>query len=189
MTFGIFLLALFGGGLLIATAGLITAIAMLRKAHIVKPAPALAKLPSEEFKRALQAFSSIVDTYRLMKLPAAKELHSLMLIMTDLFDRLKLKGGVQLEVASLEYTGVLERLNVALGERYYLDIVRNPQLWDNAEERKYEVEQAVEAVELQMTENIKRVNASMDLDYRLGVETLNAAASHAQAVRTMLPGT
>ena len=93
--------------------------------------------------------------------------------LNELLTRLKRRdSGNQLDLAQVEYADVLKKLNDALGDDYYFDIVKNPSLWDDAESRKNEVEIAVGAVDTQILENIKQVNAYKDLDFRVALESI-----------------
>jgi hypothetical protein len=100
-------------------------------------------------------------------------LQSILANVGQLFHRIRRTGTEQqVRIASIEYVDVLTKLERALGEDYYLDILRNPRLWENADARKQEVEEAVRATDDQLVANIRQVNASQDLEFKVALESL-----------------
>jgi hypothetical protein len=104
----------------------------------------------------------------------AAEIHGLIVNLQELFERINTKQGDtnNAALAAGEYENKLTKLNEALGDEYYLDIAENPKLWDNPTERLQAVDDAVEAVEYQLIENIKQVNASKDLKFQVALDSL-----------------
>ena len=91
----------------------------------------------------------------------------------ELFQRINSKLDSQAHrLAAVNYTDMLKKLNRALDADYYLDIITNPNLWDNSAERLAAVDKAVEATEQQLLRNIRQVNASQDIDYAIALESL-----------------
>ncbi|MFT4263318.1 MAG: hypothetical protein QM572_08055 [Nocardioides sp.] len=91
----------------------------------------------------------------------------------ELFERIRRRGSAQqARIAEVEYTDTLGKLNRALGEDYFLDILAHPQLWDEAEKRLDSVRQAVAATQGQLLRNIRQVNASQDLEFQVALESL-----------------
>lgn len=96
----------------------------------------------------------------------------------ELFARLSKKGtNGQRGIAEVEYVDKLTKLNEALGENYYLDIVKHPELWDDSQKRLDSVSEAVQAVKSQLIENIKQVNASKDLEFQVVLDSLVGSAN------------
>lgn len=124
--------------------------------------PALAKLRAIEAQHAVTGAS-----------PLSSRIHSIRTNIGQLFTRIGRTGTEQqAKMASVQYADVIGKLNRALGEDYYLDIVRNPRLWDDPDGRRREVEEAVVATDEQLVENIRQVNASQDLEFKVALESL-----------------
>jgi len=96
----------------------------------------------------------------------------------ELFNRISKKGTVdQKRQVELEYAEKLPKLIEALGTNYYIDIVEHDDLWDNPDERLVAVRVAVQAVEKQLVQNIRQVNASKDLEFQFALDSLAGSAS------------
>lgn len=103
----------------------------------------------------------------------AKKIAAMVQRFQILFERIHERGTPQQrDVAMVGYKDMLDKITAALSERYYLDILKNPELWDDPQERIAQVEDAVEGTSLQLLENIKQVNASRDLDFKASLERL-----------------
>jgi hypothetical protein len=104
---------------------------------------------------------------------AAQRLSSIRANVRELFRRIRRTGTEQqVRIASIEYIDVLTKLERALGPDYYLDLIRSPRLWENPEARRTEVEEAVAATDDQLVANIRQVNASQDLEFKVALESL-----------------
>jgi hypothetical protein len=104
---------------------------------------------------------------------AAQRLTSIRANVRELFRRIRRTGTEQqVRIASIEYIDVLTKLERALGPDYYLDLIRSPRLWENAAARRTEVEEAVAATDDQLVTNIRQVNASQDLEFKVALESL-----------------
>jgi hypothetical protein len=104
---------------------------------------------------------------------AAQRLSSIRANVRELFRRIRRTGTEQqVRIASIEYIDVLTKLERALGPDYYLDLIRSPRLWENAAARRAEVEEAVAATDDQLVTNIRQVNASQDLEFKVALESL-----------------
>lgn len=94
----------------------------------------------------------------------------------ELFERIDKKAGSQARtLAIVEYKDKLQKLNKAMGDGYFLDIVEHPDLWDNPEERAGKAVKAVTATSQQIIDNIRQVNASQDLEFGVALEALIGA--------------
>lgn len=124
--------------------------------------PALEKLRAIEAQHAVTGASGL-----------SSRIHSIRTNIGQLFARIGRTGTEQqAKMASVQYADVIGKLNRALGEDYYLDIVRNPRLWDDPDGRTREVQEAVVATDEQLVENIRQVNASQDLEFKVALESL-----------------
>lgn len=96
----------------------------------------------------------------------------------ELFTRLKKKGTEsQQRMAEVEYEDKLPKLIEALGSNYYIDIVEHNELWDNSNSRLQAVAEAAKAVQKQLLENIRQVNASKDLEFQVALDSLVRSAN------------
>jgi len=165
-----------GGGLVLALAVIVTLVIVTLKRVRGKKVKAVTTkaINSDKLKSQLEKLADIIERYRALKyVDFANELSATLSNINELFARLERKGSKsQKGVAEVEYTTTLERLNGALGEDYYIDIARRPDLWDRPNERLSEVRSAAKAVDAQILENIKQVNSSRDLDFRVALDAL-----------------
>lgn len=107
----------------------------------------------------------------------------------ELFRRILKRGdSQQVRMVSVDYADTLTKLNTALSADYYLDLVRNPALWDRPAERRREVEEALGVVSDQLVKNIQQVNASQDLDLSVALDGLMRTISTPSAT-DMINGT
>lgn len=91
----------------------------------------------------------------------------------ELFQRLTSKAGKSERRRALaEYDENLGKFVGALGRGYGLDIIDNPRLWDEPEQRLANVQAALQAVDAQLVDNIKQVNARQRLTFDKGVDRL-----------------
>ncbi|WP_457100159.1 NINE protein [Microbacterium sp. P5_E9] len=101
------------------------------------------------------------------------QVDSLVANVTELFRRLGLKADkAQRGLAQAEYEDKLDKLIAALDRDYLLDLLANPRLWDNPEHRVQEVHTAIDAVDSQLLESIKQVNARRGLVFRVPLGSL-----------------
>ena len=104
---------------------------------------------------------------------AARGIDALATNTGELFMRLARRpDDGQIATAGVEYDAKLRKLIAALHPDYLLDIVRNPHLWDDPQERIAEVERALGAVSDEVVENIKQVNAFRALHFQVTLDSL-----------------
>jgi hypothetical protein len=104
----------------------------------------------------------------------ARDIDAITANTTQLFARLAEKGSEdQRALAEGEYGDKLGKLSAALDRRYLLDILVNPHLWDDPDERVVEVRDAVDGVAEQLVGNIKQVNARRGLHFQVSLDTLS----------------
>lgn len=135
----------------------------------------LAALP-ENLRKVVNEFLEITALHESPSRSSmlAPELQKIAENLTELFGRIERKGTEQqARMASVQYIDTLTKLNSALGKEYYLDIRMRPDLWDNAPQRLKEVEAAVSATSAELINNIKQVNASKDLEFKVALESLS----------------
>jgi len=90
-----------------------------------------------------------------------------------LFRRLHVRADVlQRGLAQPEYVDKLGKLVEALGPEYLLDVLANPRLWDDAAQRVQNVQSAMDALDAQLVENIRQVNARRGMVFQVGLDGL-----------------
>lgn len=134
------------------------------------------ELPAEtpdELKIQVLRLRKIAQLHAKAETSVSDLISSILLNSNELFQRINAKLESQAHrLAAVNYTDTLKKLNRALDADYYLDIKKNPRLWDGPEERLAAVEKAVDATEKQLVRNIRQVNASQDIDYEISLESL-----------------
>ena len=138
------------------------------------------KLPSD-LRTEFEKLDKLYLTYKQVENPLTQEMESIITNAQTLFERVNLKLDSQAgRLAAVNYTDTLRKLNKALGPEYYLDIIKNPNLWDRSEQRISAVENAVMATNAQLIKQIRQVNASQDIEYELSIDSLIDAAEIAE---------
>jgi len=100
---------------------------------------------------------------------------------SELFVRVRKRGtDQQIRLLQSQYRDTLAKLHKALDGDYYGDILANPQYWSSPEARLAEVRRAIEAVDVQAVENIKQVNESRDLDFKVALDSLTRTVAAAK---------
>lgn len=132
---------------------------------------------SEDLRRELNSLSATAESYgkassRELQ-EASKLLGAIHGHIYELFKRIdKKKSQQNREIAQVRYLDTARKLNSTLSKDYFEDIVRNPALWDKASEKVAAVLSALESVDRQVIENIKQVNSSKALEFRVAVDSL-----------------
>ena len=92
---------------------------------------------------------------------------------TDLFRRLSVKAyREQRGLVQAEYEDKLDTLAAALDRDYLLDMLANPHLWDDPEQRIRDVQLALDAVNAQILRNIKQINSRRSLLFQVKIDGL-----------------
>ena len=100
-----------------------------------------------------------------------------------LLERIESKQDSQAaRLAAVNYTDILGKLNKALGEDYYLDILAHPRLWNDPEGRLAAVVAATEATKDQLLKHIQQVNASRDLEFSTAIDSLMRALDNHETI-------
>ncbi|MBB1516012.1 TM2 domain-containing protein [Tessaracoccus sp. MC1679] len=91
----------------------------------------------------------------------------------ELFRRLQGKANKsQRGIAQTEYEDKLGRIAAAVDRDYLLDILANPRLWEDSDKRIKGVQAALAAVDDQVLENVRQVNALKGLVFEVSVDGL-----------------
>lgn len=101
------------------------------------------------------------------------EIENLLKNLSELFGRLNRKSNRQSQrLAEQSYLSTVKKLNGALSEDYFGDLIKNPNLWENSGEKAKKVLDALESVNRQVIENIRQVNASKELEFQIALDTI-----------------
>lgn len=111
----------------------------------------------------------------------AERIRTLRQHVAELFVRVRKRGtDQQIRLLQSQYKDTLSKLLKALDDDYYGDILRNPQYWSQPSERLAEVRRAVDSVDQQAVENIRQVNESRDLEFKVALDSLIRTVSEAK---------
>lgn len=86
----------------------------------------------------------------------------------------------ELQTLSIKYTDSLDRLNRVVSEEYWGRIVKTPQDWSNPSERLNNIKEAIEIIEKDIINNIKRVNDDLSLDFDLDLKIIKNQGKNSQ---------
>lgn len=128
------------------------------------------------YKKLFKTVNENVLTFREAKI--SDSLNMILKNTMELFKRIDRYGDRNQKVeASIHYADVLERLDSALSKDYYVDIFHNSKLWSNPQDRLNKVNLAIDMVNKELVENIKKVNASGDLDIKVNLMMIKSSSS------------
>ena len=92
---------------------------------------------------------------------------------SELVKRVDKRGSSEQKMMiSVKYADIFDKLSGLLGDDYYLDIYNHRHLWSRPTERMKEVERKLNSVDAQILDNIRQINESQDLDFRVALELL-----------------
>lgn len=98
---------------------------------------------------------------------------SLMTNVDELFTRLSTKADKsQRTLAEIEYGDKLGKLVAALDRGYLADLLAKPKLWDDQERRVIDVLAALDAVDTQLLNNIRQINAHRGMVFEVALDGL-----------------
>lgn len=100
---------------------------------------------------------------------------------SELFVRVHARGtDQQLRLLQAKYKDTLSKLLKAMNDDYYGDVLANPQYWSNPAERLAEVGLAIDSVDQQAVENIRQVNESRDIEFKVALDSLIQTVNEAK---------
>lgn len=140
-----------------------------------------AKKFTDDFKTSVEDLKNLVEAHHQNgRRKTANKMKNILTSVDELFERINKKGtNEQLMMASVRYAYLFNKIAYAMNEEHYLDIAQNPHLWENPEKRMKETEEALDSVQQQIIDNIKQVNSSKDLDFKVVLDALtNVGNSH-----------
>lgn len=170
-------IALTGGGLIgvaaAVTVGFVVFQRVMREKG-KKTAKVDMKVIPNELRKKIEELSSLSKAHmRAGNTEVVTNLNHILANLQELFKRIEKKGTQsQANLAAITYEDNVTKLTQALGSEYYLDIAESPNLWDNPQTRMREVEEALVAVDSELVNNIRQINASRDLEFQVALEVL-----------------
>ncbi|GAA2525121.1 hypothetical protein [Rarobacter incanus] len=137
-------------------------------------------LDGRDGELVLEAIERLEERAR--ALPALTDaITSLRRHVAELFVRVRRRGtDQQIRLLQVQYKDTLTKLLSALADDYYADIARNPEFWSNPRDRMAEVERAIGSVDRQALDNIRQVNESRDLEFKVALDSLNQTVDQAR---------
>jgi len=135
---------------------------------------------SEDIRKELATVLKTIERYQRSGGQRFKEAAALLQPIHDhiyeLFGRIDRKKSKQnRDLAQVRYFSTLKKLNSTLSNDYFDDIVKNPGLWEDSEQKIRGVLTALKSVDKQIIENIKQVNSSKEIEFQVAVESLIGA--------------
>lgn len=131
---------------------------------------------SEDLSHELNRFSAIIKGYRGSSgaLDQASQIGmSIQNHLGQLFSRIKKKGSEQSRrLADQKYQGIMAKANDLAGADYLGDIVLHPDLWNEPHQKISSVLHALKSVDSQIVDNIRQINASKELEFRVALDSL-----------------
>ncbi|WP_159500673.1 hypothetical protein [Microbacterium sp. 18062] len=167
------------GAVLVVAAGVVATVVGVRRSRRRRTADGTAGEPPrirahvdalrtlrDEYARRAAAGDTVADE-------TTRAIDALVTNVAELFRRLATKADKdQRGLAEIEYDDKLGKLVSALDRDYLLDLLVNPQLWEDPAERIREVRDALDAVSAQLVANIKQVNARRALLFQVSLDAL-----------------
>lgn len=133
----------------------------------------------EETSRILRELSELREEYVARnQTRIADDISEVIKHTSELFKRVNKKSGpAKYQAVTIKYNDTLEKLALALGPEYYLDIYDKPRLWADSEKRMEEVRAALSSTDEQIIRNIQQVNANQDLEIKVALDSLARSMS------------
>lgn len=167
-----------GGGLTAVIGG--TVIASMtkekrtKKREYNKYAPARVRNLPKEIEEELNGLRE--DLGKLLELDqykTATALSSVIELAQELFGKLTRRGDThQVNMAAVSYGHLFAKLNKALSEEYFFDMLQNPAMWTRVDERTLAVRNAVKAVNAELLEAIRNFNSHADMEFEVDMEAI-----------------
>jgi len=173
------IIGLIGGGVLTGGVG-IPVIAKLTKAgrekrkQLARFLPTKANgMPAEISSELRDLRSDLERLVELEEFKTATALASVIEMTQELFKKLKNRGdGHQINLAAVSYGHMLHKVNKALSDEYFFDMIQRPDMWNRVEERKAMVRNVVKIVNGEILDAIRDFNSASDFHVEVDLEAL-----------------
>ncbi len=125
----------------------------------------------------LAQLAPVYAGYTIEGQPVPARLGRIVADMQDLFRRMHARATAhQVRMAQSHYAHVLGKLVLVVSPAYLKDVMDNPHLWDDTEQRVLRVSAALTVLDAEILDNVRRVNASADLDFQVALATITGLA-------------
>ncbi len=173
------IIGLIGGGVLTAGGGIplimkLTRSGRERRKLLAKFAPSKANgMPAEISVELSDLRKDLAKLVELEEFKTATALASVIEMTQELFKKLKNRGdGHQIKMAAVSYGHMLQKMNKALSDEYFFDMIQRPDMWTRVEERKAMVRNVVKVVNSEILDAIRAFNSSSDFHVEVDLEAL-----------------
>lgn len=173
--------AIVGGGSVLVAAVVIAAV-IARRFKTTQPKQPNYTEYVKGFPETLKPYTT--KLYQLTKKHAelgSKDLSSNMLKVISniqvLFQKIDKKAPEKRGIAEVEYKDKLSKLVSLLDEEHYINMVKYPEQWEEPDSMISDIRVATDSVYEEIMKNIRQVNASKDLDFKVALGTLLSATN------------
>lgn len=91
----------------------------------------------------------------------------------------------QLNIASLKYENILQKLILTIDEDHYMDAYVNPAVWSDASTIIRQVDENLDAVNEQIVNNIRQLNDSKQLDFKVATKMLTDSSNNDNTIENI----
>lgn len=137
---------------------------------------------TDDLRRELNEMTELIQDYQKAHNALLQEvaviLRSINQHIYELFSRIdKKNAGNSRAIAQVRYLDAFKKLNDVAGKDYFADIVNNPNLWDDSDSKVQETLKAIKSLDKQIVDNIRQVNNSKEIDFKIAVDALMGSQS------------
>lgn len=137
---------------------------------------------TDDLRRELNEMTELIQDYQKAHNASLQEvaviLKSINQHIYELFSRIdKKNAGNSRAIAQVRYLDAFKKLNDVAGKDYFADIVNNPNLWDDSDSKVQETLKAIKSLDKQIVDNIRQVNNSKEIDFKIAVDALMGSQS------------
>lgn len=126
----------------------------------------------------------VYSGYKIEGAPVADRIERVVADLQDLLRRMHAQGNAhQRALAETHYAYLLNQLVLVVSPGYLKDVMDNPQLWGDADQRITRVSAALTALDTEILTNIRQVNASADLELQVALQTIAALGTPDELAR------
>lgn len=163
-----FLLTLASGGLI---AGAVAAKSKSGIAQITSTNTGMKEIDSTKMQNLYGLYNNY---YRRTNYPVKKPLEEIFVTASALIEKSS-KVGTEAQKRNISYqlNYLFEKLIEVLRPEYYYEIKTRPTYWDNPKELALQVESAVISVNKELHKNMRLLNSSQELDFKVNLKILN----------------
>lgn len=166
----------FVGILLAVLSGIAVILVKRRKSHNKNDTNnySFRKMP-KTIRSAISSFRKAVDLHKDLKsyslYEPSQRLISRLVDLEEVMDKLP-KNDQRRMILEVEYVERLQKLTEAIGKDYYLNILEEPNHWDEPNKKLQRVKDAVFALREQVLDSIRQINNSSNLEFKIALDSI-----------------